>query len=414
MKLAIIGSGISGLTAAYLLSNGNTVDIYEAHNYIGGHVNTLPICLNEENYEIDTGFIVFNDRTYPNFNKLLNKINALSLPTSMSFSIKCEITGMEYNGTSINGLFAQRLNFLRPSFILMVKDIFRFNRDAKIFLKYSIEKITFGEFLKRGMYSKSLINNYALPMASAIWSSNTKIIENADFRFFAQFFENHGMLNLNDRPQWRVIKGGSRQYILRLIKSFNNKIRINSSVDKIIRKDQGVEVIVNKQNKELYDRVIIATHSDQALKMIENPSKAEKQILGAINYQTNVAHLHSDCSVLPKKRNAWASWNYFKPNKQKDETTVTYYMNMLQNLDMPKDICVSLNMEEYIDPNKVIKKIIYEHPVFTSDAILAQKRHKEIDGKDKIHFCGAYWGSGFHEDGLNSALSVCEYFGKSL
>jgi predicted NAD/FAD-binding protein len=414
MKLAIIGSGISGLTAAYLLSNGNTVDVYEANNYIGGHVNTLPICLNEEDYEIDTGFIVFNDRTYPNFNKLLNKINALSLPTSMSFSIKCEITGMEYNGTSINGLFAQRLNFIRPSFILMVKDIFRFNRDAKIFLKYSIEEITFGEFLKRGMYSKSLINNYALPMASAIWSSNTKIIENADFRFFAQFFENHGMLNLFDRPQWRVIKGGSRQYILRLIKSFNNKIRINSPVDKIIRKDQGVEVIVNKQNKELYDRVIIATHSDQALKMIENPSKAEKQILGAINYQTNVAHLHSDCSVLPKKRNAWASWNYFKPNKQKDETTVTYYMNMLQNLAMPKDICVSLNMEEYIDPKKVIKKIIYEHPVFTTDAILAQKRHKEIDGIDKIHFCGAYWGSGFHEDGLNSALSVCEYFGKSL
>ena len=414
MKLAIIGSGISGLTAAYLLSNENTVDVYEAHNYIGGHVNTLPICLNEKNYEIDTGFIVFNDRTYPNFNKLLNKINALSQPTSMSFSIKCEITGMEYNGTSINGLFAQRLNFLRPSFILMVKDIFRFNRDAKIFLKYSIEEITFGEFLKRGRYSKALINNYALPMASAIWSSNTKIIENADFRFFAQFFENHGMLNLNDRPQWRVIKGGSRQYILRLIKSFNNKIRINSPVDKIIRKDQGVEVIVNKQNKELYDRVIIATHSDQALKMIENPSKAEKQILGAINYQTNVAHLHSDCSVLPKKRNAWASWNYFKPNKQKDETTVTYYMNMLQNLAMPKDICVSLNMEEYIDPKKVIKKIIYEHPVFTTDAILAQKRHKEIDGIDKIHFCGAYWGSGFHEDGINSALSICEYFGKSL
>ena len=321
---------------------------------------------------------------------------------------------MEYNGTSINGLFAQRLNLLKPSFILMVKDIFRFNRDAKIFLKNSIEKITFGEFLKRGMYCKSLINNYALPMASAIWSSNTKIIENADFRFFAQFFENHGMLNLNDRPQWRVIKGGSRQYILRLIKSFNNKIRINSPVEKIIRKAQGVEVIVNKQKKQLYDRVIIATHSDQALKMIENPSNKEKQVLGAITYQTNVAHLHSDCSVLPKKRNAWASWNYFKPNKQKDETTVTYYMNMLQNLDMPKDICVSLNMEEYIDPNKVIKKIIYEHPVFTSDAILAQKRHKEIDGKDKIHFCGAYWGSGFHEDGLNSALSVCEYFGKSL
>ena len=414
MKIAIIGSGISGLTSAYLLSKEHTVHIYESQNYVGGHVHTLPLNLNGINYEIDTGFIVFNDKTYPNFNKLLNSINVQSQPTSMSFSVKCEKTGLEYNGTSINGLFAQRLNFLKPSFLLMVKDILRFNRDAKVFLDNSIEEITFGEFLKRGGYSNSLKNDYALPMASAIWSAKSSVIENANFRFFAQFFDNHGMLNLNDRPQWQVIKNGSKQYVLRLIKSFKENIRINSPVEKIIRINQGVEIIYNKQQKEFYDRVIIATHSDQALKMIENPSNKEKQVLGAITYQTNVAHLHSDCSVLPKKRNAWASWNYFKPNKHKDETTVTYYMNMLQNLAMPKHICVSLNMEKYIDPKKVIKKIIYEHPVFTTDAILAQKRHKEIDGINKIHFCGAYWGSGFHEDGLNSALSVCKFFGKSL
>ena len=414
MKIAIIGTGISGLTSAYLLSKEHSVHVYEAKDYIGGHVYTLPVHLNGTSYEIDTGFIVFNDRTYPNFNKLLNQINVLSQPTSMSFSVKCETTGLEYNGTSINGLFAQRLNLLKPSFLLMVKDILRFNRDAKIFLNDSVEEITFGEFLKRGGYSNSLKNNYALPMASAIWSAKSKVIENANFRFFAQFFENHGMLNVNDRPQWRVIKGGSKQYTLKLIESFKNNIRINSPVDKIIRKNEGIEVVFNKQQKELYDRVIIGTHSDQALKMIENPSHEEREILSAIPYQTNVAHMHWDCSVLPKQKNAWASWNYFKPNKLKDETTVTYYMNMLQSLNIPRNICVSLNIEEHIDPKKIYKKIIYQHPVFTSQAILAQKRHKEIDGVDKIHFCGAYWGSGFHEDGINSALSVCKAFGRSL
>jgi len=414
MKIAIIGTGISGLTSAYLLSKEHIVHVYEAQEYIGGHVHTLPVHLNGISYEIDTGFIVFNDRTYPNFNKLLNKINVLSQPTSMSFSVKCETTGLEYNGTSLNGLFAQRLNLLKPSFLLMVKDILRFNRDAKEFLTDSVEEITFGEFLNRGGYSNALKNNYALPMASAIWSAKSKVIENANFRFFAQFFENHGMLNISDRPQWRVIKGGSKQYTLKLIEPITNKIRINSPVDKIIRKNKGIEVVYNKQQKELYDRVIIATHSDQALKMIENPSNAEIEILSSIPYQTNVAHLHWDCSVLPKQKNAWASWNYFKPNKMKDETTVTYYMNMLQSLDMPKNICVSLNMEEHINPKKIYKKIIYQHPVFTSEAILAQKKHKEIDGIDKIHFCGAYWGSGFHEDGVNSALSVCKVFGRSL
>jgi len=414
MKIAVIGSGISGLAAAYLLSKVHEVNVYEAKNYVGGHAHTLPVILNGKSFEIDTGFIVFNNRTYPNFNRLLNQINAHSQPTSMSFSVKCEATGLEYNGTSLNGLFAQRTNFLRPSFLLMIKDILRFNRDAKRFLKQSAENITFGDFLKRGNYSSSLKNNYVLPMASSIWSAKSKIIENTDFRFFADFFENHGMLNIDDRPQWRVIKGGSKQYVSKLINSFKSNIRVNSPVDKIIRNQQGVEIAFKKQKKELYDRVIIATHSDQALKMIDKPSKAEKQILGAIPYQKNIAHLHFDYSLLPKQKNAWASWNYFKPIKRKDEATVTYYMNMLQNLDMPKHVLVSLNMEEHINSEMIFNKIIYHHPVFTSEAILAQKKHKEIDGVDKIHFCGAYWGSGFHEDGLNSSLSVCKSFGISL
>jgi predicted NAD/FAD-binding protein len=414
MKIAVVGTGISGLAVAYLLSNDHDICVYEALDYVGGHVHTVPVLSDGKNYEVDTGFIVYNDKTYPNFIKLLDRLNVASQATSMSFSVKCEQSGLEFNGTSVNGLFAQRSNLLRPSFILMVRDILRFNRDAKAFIKDYSEEITFGEFLKRGKYSSELKNNYALPMASAIWSANPKVIEDSNFRFFAEFFENHGMLNIEDRPQWKVIQGGSKQYVFSLIESFKDRIRLNTPVSKIVRKEGNVEVTSEKGETDVFDRVIIATHSDQALKMIESPTQPEKEILGAIPYKKNVALLHWDSSVLPKKKRAWASWNYCRLKKLKEETAVTYNMNMLQSLDAKKTFCVSLNMEDQIDPSKVFKKIIYHHPVFTAEGILAQKQHKEIDGVDKIHFCGAYWGFGFHEDGLKSALAVGRHFGKSL
>ncbi len=414
MKIAVVGTGISGLAAAYLLSSEHDVYVYEASDYVGGHVNTISVSIDNENYEIDTGFIVYNDKTYPNFIKLLDRLGVSSQSTSMSFSVKCDKSGLEYNGTSLNGLFAQRINLLKPSFLYMVRDILRFNRDAKLFLKDSNDEITFGEFLKRGSYSSSLRDDYAFPMASAIWSAKPKVIENSSFRFFAEFFENHGMLNVEDRPQWKVVSRGSKQYVLSLIDSFKDRIFLNSPVQKICRTKDGVEVLSKNRETKIFDRVIIAAHSDQALEMIEDPTEKEKKILGAIPYQKNVAILHWDSSVLPKERRAWASWNYRKLIRPIEETTVTYNMNMLQTLDAKKTFCVSLNMENLIDAKKIIKKIIYHHPIYTTDGIAAQRRHHEIDGADRIHFCGAYWGFGFHEDGLKSALAVCRQFGKTL
>jgi uncharacterized protein len=414
MRIAVVGTGISGLATAYLLSSEHVICVYEASDYVGGHVNTVHVSMDDGDYEIDTGFIVYNDKTYPNFIKLMDRLEVPSQSTSMSFSVKCDKSGLEYNGTSLNGLFAQRINLLRPSFLSMVRDILKFNREAKSFLKDSTEEITFGEFLKRGGYSIELRENYAFPMASAIWSAKPKVIEDSNFRFFAEFFENHGMLNVEDRPQWRVVRGGSKQYVLPLIDSFKDRIFLNAPVQKVSRKRDGVEIINKNGDKEKFDRVVIATHSDQALEMIENPTRNEREILGAIPYQKNIAVLHWDSSVLPRKRRAWASWNYRRLVKPIEESTVTYNMNMLQTLDSEKTFCVSLNMEDSIDPKKVIKKIIYHHPIYNTDSIAAQKRHQEIDGADRIHFCGAYWGFGFHEDGLKSALAVCQQFGKSL
>jgi predicted NAD/FAD-binding protein len=414
MKIAIVGTGISGLAAAYLLSSEHDIYVYESSDYVGGHVNTVSVSMDDADYEIDTGFIVYNDKTYPNFIKLMDRLGVSSQSTSMSFSVKCDKSGLEYNGTSLNGLFAQRINLVKPSFLSMVRDILKFNREAKSFLKESTEEITFGEFLKRGQYSSKLRENYAIPMASAIWSAKPKVIEDSSFRFFAEFFENHGMLNVEDRPQWQVIKGGSKQYVLPLIDSFKERIHLNSPVHKITRRPDGVEIINKNGDSKIFDRVVIATHSDQALEMIENPTKNEREILGAIPYQKNIAVLHWDSSVLPNERRAWASWNYRRLVKPIEESTVTYNMNMLQTLDSKRTFCVSLNMEDSIDPDKVIKKIIYHHPIYNTDSIAAQKRHQEIDGADRIHFCGAYWGFGFHEDGLKSALAVCQQFGKSL
>jgi uncharacterized protein len=414
MKIAVVGTGISGLATSYLLSSEHDIYVYEASDYAGGHVHTVSVSMGDADYEIDTGFIVYNDKTYPNFIKLMERLGVSSQPTSMSFSVKCDRSGLEYNGTSLNGLFAQRINLVKPSFLSMVREILRFNREAKSFLKESTEEITFGEFLKRGHYSSELSENYAIPMASAIWSAKPQVIEGSNFRFFAEFFENHGMLNVEDRPQWKVIRGGSKQYVSPLIESFKDRIRLNAPVEKIARRTNGVEIINKNGESKVFDRVVIATHSDQALKMIENPTEKEREILGAIPYQKNIAVLHWDSSVLPKKRRAWASWNYRRLVKPVEETTVTYNMNMLQTIDSQKTFCVSLNMEDLIDPNKIIKKITYHHPIFTTDSIAAQKRHQEIDGADRIHFCGAYWGFGFHEDGLKSALAVCQKFGKSL
>lgn len=414
MKIAIVGSGISGLVTAYLLSQDHDITVYEAADYIGGHTNTVSVELNGKEYEVDTGFIVYNEKNYPNFVKLLDQLEVPSQPTTMSFSVRCEITGLEYNGTSVNQLFAQRLNLVRPSFYRMIKDILRFNRDAKQFLKDEDLKLTFGEFLETGNYSSQLRENYAIPMTSAVWSGSPSQVLNTPFYFIARFYENHGMLNIDDRPQWRVIKKGSRQYVIPLVKRFEDRIRLQSPVEKIVRSKDGVEISSSDDNASQFDSVILATHSDQALEILEKPSPAETEILGLIRYQKNEAILHWDDSLLPKRKLAWAGWNYHKMPDSPGGTSVTYNMNILQGIESESTFCVSLNMTDKIDPAKIIKEFNYGHPVFSGNAIEAQKRLREINGVNLTYFCGAYWGSGFHEDGVNSALNVCRYFGKGL
>jgi predicted NAD/FAD-binding protein len=414
MKIAIIGAGISGLVTAYLLSKEHEITVYEAGSYIGGHTNTISFELNQEKYEIDTGFIVFNNKNYPNFVKLLNQLGTEGQPTSMSFSVSCEDSGLEYNGTTINKLFAQRINLIRPSFIKMVRDILRFNQEAKNFIQSEDLSVTFDDFLKKGKFSTQLKDDYAVPMTAAIWSGTPEQVLQTPFYFIARFFENHGMLNINDRPQWRIIKNGSHQYVKQLVAGFKNRIKLNHPVKKVERNKDWVSVTGSDESKAVFEKVVIATHSDQALKMLGQPTQMETEFLGAIKYQDNEAVLHWDDSLLPKTKSAWAGWNYHKLKNHRNGATVTYDMNILQGINSDTEFCVSLNMTDRINPKKIIKKIKYSHPVFSQDAIYAQKGIDALNGNNRTYFCGAYWGSGFHEDGVNSALKVGSHFGKEL
>src|SRR3989338_2350032 len=414
MRVAVIGTGISGMLAAYLLAPEHDLTVFEANDYIGGHTNTIKTEMDGKPYAVDTGFIVYNDWTYPNFIKLMAKLGVESQASSMSFSVKCEKTGLEYNGTSLNSLFAQRVNFFRPSFYLMIRDILRFNRESVSILDTGNESVTLGEYLRENGYSKQFAEHYIIPMGSAIWSAAPEDMLKFPLYYFVRFFKNHGMLSVNERPQWRVIRGGSSRYVAALTQGFRDRIRLNSPVQAVRRFPDGVEVTPKNGKPEKFDKVIIAAHSDQALKMLADPSADEKKILGAMPYQENEAVLHTDASLLPKKRLAWASWNYHLLASKQARVSVTYNMNILQTLDSPRPFCVTLNRTPDIDPAKILRRITYHHPVYNAGSIEAQKHHALINGVNRTYFCGAYWGYGFHEDGVKSALEVAKYFGKGL
>lgn len=414
MRVAVIGTGISGMLAAYLLAPEHDLTVFEAADYIGGHTHTHQVEMDGKPYAVDTGFIVYNDWTYPNFIKLMAKLGVESQPSSMSFSVKCEKTGLEYNGTSLNSLFAQRVNFLRPSFYLMIRDILRFNRESVSILDTGNESMTLGDYLRENGYSKQFAEHYIIPMGSAIWSAAPEDMLKFPLYYFVRFFKNHGMLSVNERPQWRVIRGGSSRYAAALTQGFRDRIRLNSPVQAVRRFPDGVEVTPKNGKPEKFDKVIIAAHSDQALKMLADPSADEKKILGAMPYQENEAVLHTDSSLLPKRRLAWASWNYHLLASKQARVSVTYNMNILQTLDSPRPFCVTLNRTPDIDPAKILRRITYHHPVYNAGSIEAQKHHALINGVNRTYFCGAYWGYGFHEDGVKSALEVAKYFGKGL
>ena len=417
MKIAIIGTGIAGNVAAYRLAREHDITVFEADSRIGGHTNTVDVVAGGNRWAVDTGFIVFNDVTYPNFLSLLEELGVESQTSDMSFSVSSLRTGLEYNGASISTLFAQRRNIIRPSFYRMLMDILRFNREAPGLLEQPPGNTTLGEYLDSNGYSRHFIDHYIIPMGAAIWSATPEGMRSVPAEFFVRFFHNHGLLTVNDRPTWRVIKGGSNRYIEKLVAGHRDRIRLNSGVEWIRRSPDSVEVKAVGSEPEQYDRVFIACHSDQALRMLADPSEREREVLGAIEYQPNEAVLHTDSSLMPRRRRAWAAWNVHIPEGRMDpegKVILTYNMNILQSLDAPVEFCVTLNNTRAVDPSKIIQTIEYSHPVFTEAAVAAQASHREINGAQGTYFCGAYWRYGFHEDGVVSALNALEHFSEDL
>lgn len=412
MKIAVIGTGISGNVAAYHLNKEHDITVFEANDYIGGHTHTHDIESNGKNYRVDSGFIVFNHKTYPNFIKLLTELGIEEQLSNMSFSVKCEKSGLEYMGSTLNSLFAQRRNLLRPSFWKMIFEILRFNREASALVTEDIDDITLGEYLQQGNYSRTFMDYYLIPMAAAVWSADLQVMYQFPARYLIRFFQNHGLLSVNNRPDWYVIRGGSNSYVKALTAPFKEKIKLSTAVEKIQRTEEGV-IISSAAGEEQFDAVFIATHSDQALAMLADPSELEQQVLGAINYQNNEVLLHTDSSVMPRRKAAWAAWNYHLLDGEQGSVPVTYNMNILQGFDCSEQFCVTLNNSDAIDQSKVLKRMNYQHPVYTPQSVAAQLRQAEINCQ-RTFYCGAYWRYGFHEDGVVSALDALEHFKKSL
>ncbi|KXI23473.1 NAD(P)/FAD-dependent oxidoreductase [Photobacterium sanguinicancri] len=425
MKIAIIGSGISGLTSAWYLHQDHDITLFEANDYIGGHTATVDVTVESGDYAIDTGFIVFNDRTYPHFEKLMAEVGIVGQPTEMSFSVRNEDTGLEYNGHTISTLFAQKRNLFRPSFYRFLNEILRFNKLAKTAASEGNvnESQTLGAFLAHHNFSDYFAVNYILPMGAAIWSSTLSDMRGFPLGFFLRFFLNHGLLDVTNRPQWAVIPGGSREYIRKMTPAFEQSIALSTPVQQVIRHADGVTV-TSARGDEQFDHVIFACHSDQALALLADKTQDEIDVLSAMTYQDNEVVLHTDTSLLPKARAAWAAWNYHLPKtepvtvsssseseqeidpRSQRLAALTYDMNILQGIDSPETFCVTLNQTDRIDPDKILRTFTYAHPVFTTESIAAQQQRPRINGVENTWFCGAYWYNGFHEDGVRSALDV--------
>jgi predicted NAD/FAD-binding protein len=414
MKIAIIGGGISGLTTAHLLCGEHEVTLFEAKDYPGGHTNTLDVSHDGKNYAVDTGFIVFNERTYPNFIKLLDRLGVASQPSVMSFSAVCETTGLQYCATNLDTLFAQRKNLLSLPFWRMLLEIFRFSRSSAELYGSSDLSLNLGDYLRSHGYSPLFIEKFLIPMGAAVWSADPAQFLSFPAAAFVQFFTNHGMLNVVDQPTWRVVTGGSRQYVAPLIRPFRNRIRLSTPVERVQRFGDRVSVTPRCGEPEEFDHVVLACHSDQALGMLADPSDAEREMLGAIPYQKNDTVLHTDSRLLPSIPKARASWNCLLPRKHQGSVVLTYWMNLLQTISAPVEFCVTLNSPEAIGPHAIIRRLVYYHPVYSTAAFEAQKRRDEISGVNRTSYCGAYWSWGFHEDGVKSALAVCRQFGKRL
>ena len=416
MRIAVIGTGISGSLAARLLSTRHEVTLWEASHYPGGHAQTVDVSIAGRHFQVDTGFMVFNRRTYPNFCRLLELLEIASQPSDMSFSVRCSQTGLEYQGSSLNGLFAQRLNAVRPSFWRMLRDICRFNslgRAAAARGELSNGR-SVGDFLAQYQFGPRFVHQYLVPMAAAIWSAKPSAILEFPAQFMIGFFANHGLMQLHGRPAWRTIVGGSRKYVAALLEPVRDHLRLNCPVASVARTETHVMLTPVDGPAERFDRVVFASHADQTLRMLADATKLEQQILRAFPYQRNEAVLHTDTRLLPKLRRAWASWNYHIPRDETQAASVTYDLSRLQAQDSASPLLLTLNETSSIDPAKILRTFTYHHPAYAANSLVAQRRFSEISGHRRTHFCGAYWGYGFHEDGVNSALAVTRQFGIEL
>lgn len=414
MKIAIVGSGISGLVCAHHLHPAHDITLFEANHYIGGHTNTVDIEIGDQTFAVDTGFIVFNDRNYPHFRALLNQLGIQSVPTSMSFSVKDCRNQLEYCGSSINKLFGQRRNLLKPSFYKFIAEIFRFNSLALKLANALPTDLTVDEFIKEYKFSSRFVDDYLYPMGSAIWSCSFSSFGRFPIRFITQFYRNHGLLGIRNRPQWHTIPGGARNYVNAIVRKFAEKIRTNSPVEKVHRLPRSVQLFVKGQPPETFDHIIFACHADQALRILGDDSTAsERTVLSTFRYSRNVATLHTDHSILPKRRRTWASWNYMVGNQNDAPPCVTYNMNILQHIPCTSTICITLNGEDLVRPDCIHRSFVYHHPIFSVEREQARLQHKNLLNQRHTSFCGAYWGNGFHEDGVVSALNVVDAIGSS-
>ncbi len=404
MRIAIVGTGVSGLVAAHELAPEHEIVVYEASERIGGHTHTVPVEAADGTQWIDTGFIVFNDRNYPRFEALLEELGVASQPSHMSFSVADGRGRFEYSGTPW-GLFARPAHLLSPTFLAMLRDWRRFNREARALIGMNGTAPSLGHWLEQQGFSRHFVERLIVPQASAVWSADPDQMWSFPASFMAEFFDNHGMYSLRNRPRWRTVSGGSRRYVEAITAPWRDRVRTGASVRRIERLPDRVRIEAEGCESEEFDHVVIATHSDQALALLADPSAAEREVLSAIPYQRNEAVLHTDASLMPRRRAAWSSWNFHLSERPAQGSTVTYWMNNLQRLRTKTNYFVTLNRGEEIDPAKVIRRISYDHPVYTKEGIAAQSRHAEISNAGRrTHYCGAYWGWGFHEDGVVSAL----------
>ena len=416
MRIAVVGAGISGLATAHLLDAAHEVTVFEGAGYAGGHTNTIRVDTPHQTHDVDTGFIVFNDRNYPGFERLLERLGVASQPSTMTFSVADDHGDFEYSGSSPNGLYAKRVHLVTPWFQRMIADFVRFNRAARALLStdQTSPRPSLGDWLEEQRFSRPFIERLIVPQASAVWSADPHQMWSFPARFLVEFFDNHGMLGLRGRPQWRTVRGGSARYVEALTANLRGRLRLGTPVQGVTRTDDHVLVTPRGGEAERFDEVVVATHSDQALALLTDASDREHELLGSIPYQANEAVLHTDVSMLPRRRRAWASWNYHLRQQPSDRTMVTYHMNRLQSLRAEREFCVTLNRSADIDPDAILATIAYAHPVYTAAGVAAQQRVQEISGQNRTHFCGAYWGWGFHEDGVVSAQRVAARFGAQL